>query len=419
MFSGKRALVLKMTTGIRDLQPARLEQALAARSLTKGQLASLVGVSASTVTKWCKGDQSPEAETFERIASVLNLQAEWLTRPVLKAISSPMYRKNSSALKAGLAKLDARTQWGQEVAVRLAEHVDYPDVNLPGRDFTEPEQIRKADIEAAAEECRNLWQLGFGPVQDLMLAAEGAGIIVFREETDVAVVEGLSAWSSELNGRPLVHLSADKANGFRSRFDLAHEIGHLVLHKHVGQRPEDKARYTLMERQAHQFAGALLLPAQGFANDVRVPINLDNLLILKRRWGASVGAMLMRLHFLDILSDDEKLALFKRRSARWGAKAEPGDDGWLPEKPRLLRRTVDLLVRESVLPADRVAPFLGFSTNDVIQLCGLEPTYFSAPGRVVELATLRSARVTSDLTDKNWPSVSGASVLAFQATKRR
>lgn len=408
-----------MTTGIRDLQPARLEQALAVRSLTKGQLASLVGVSASTVTKWCKGDQSPEAETFERIASVLNLQAEWLTRPVLRAITTPLYRRNSSALKAGLAKLEARTEWGQEVATRLAEHVDYPDVNLPERNFTEPEQIRKSDIEAAAEECRDLWQLGRAPVQDLMLAAEGAGIVVFREETDVAVVEGLSCWSPELDGRPLVHLSADKANGFRSRFDLAHEIGHLILHKHIEQRPEDKVRYNLLERQAHQFASALLLPAQTFANDVRIPINLDNLLILKKRWGASVGAMLMRLHVLGLLSDDEKLALFKRRSARWGAKAEPGDEGWAPEKPRLLKRTIDLLVRESVLPVDRVAPFLGFSANDVVQLCGLEPTYFSAPGRVVELATLRSTRTSSDLGDDRAPSVGASTVLAFEAGRRR
>lgn len=408
-----------MTTGIRDLQPARLEQALAARSLTKGQLASLVGVSASTVTKWCKIGQGPEAETFERIASVLNVQAEWLTRPVLRPISAPLYRKNSSALKAGLAKLGARTEWGQEVATRLAEHVDYPDLNLPERRFTEPEQILKSDIEGAAEECRELWQLGQAPIQDLMLAAESAGIIVFREETDVAVVEGLSSWSVELEGRPLVHLSADKANGFRSRFDLAHEIGHLILHKHMEQRPEDKDRYKLMERQAHQFAGALLLPAETFANDVRVPINLDNLLILKQRWGASVGAMLMRLYFLKLLSDDDRLALFKRRSARWGAKAEPGDDGWAPEKPRLLKRTVDLLVREGVLPVDRVAPFLGFSTNDVVQLCGLEPNYFSAPGRVVELATLRSARSTTELTDESGPAVRAAEVLAFEARRRR
>ena len=58
-----------MTKGIDDLQPERLEQLLSVRGLTKGQLAALVGVAASTVTKWCKGDQSPEAETFQRLAA--------------------------------------------------------------------------------------------------------------------------------------------------------------------------------------------------------------------------------------------------------------------------------------------------------------------------------------------------------------
>ncbi|WP_196043034.1 helix-turn-helix domain-containing protein, partial [Burkholderia pseudomallei] len=137
-----------MTKGINDLQPARLEQALAARSLTKGQLASLVGVAASTVTKWCKGDQAPEVDTFERLASVLNVQPDWLTRPVLPRVSSPLYRSNASALKAARAKLEARTEWTQEISVVLSEYVDFPQLNLPERSYQDPEQISDADIEA-------------------------------------------------------------------------------------------------------------------------------------------------------------------------------------------------------------------------------------------------------------------------------
>lgn len=377
-----------MTKGIIDLQPARLEQALAARGLTKGQLASLVGVAASTVTKWCKGDQAPEASTFERLASVLNVQPEWLTRAVLMPVSSPLYRSNASALKAARAKLEARTEWTQEIAFLLSDYVDFPSINLPKRDFIDPEQISKADIESAAEECRTLWQLGKGPIQNLALAAESAGVIVVREETEVSAIEGLSSWSEVLN-RPIVFLSADKANGFRSRFDLAHEIGHLILHKHI-PRADERDRYNQMEKQAHHFAGALLLPAETFAREVRVPTNLDNLLILKQRWGASVAAMMMRLHSLGLLRDDEKLALFKRRSARWGSKAEPGDDKWEPEAPRLLRRTIELLSGEGILPSDGIPRHLGFSAQDIEKLCGLRTNYFARPADVVELATLRS-----------------------------
>lgn len=386
-----------MTKGINDLQPARLEQALAARGLTKGQLASLVGVAASTVTKWCKGDQAPEANTFDRLASVLNVQAEWLARPVLAPISAPLYRSNASALKAARAKLEARTEWVQELAYLLADYVDFPSVNLPVRDFKHPEEISDADIEAAAEECRSLWQLGRGPIQNLALAAESAGIIVVREDTEISAIEGLSSWSKILN-RPIIFLSADKANGFRSRFDLAHEIGHLILHKNI-PRADERDRYNQMEKQAHRFAGALLLPAQTFANEIRIPANLDNLLILKQRWGASVAAMMMRLHALGLLNDDEKLVLFKRRSARWGSKAEPGDDKWEPELPRLLRRTVELLINEGILPVEGLSRYLGFSTGDIIKLCSLRENYFSAPAEVVELATLRATRAETQMTN--------------------
>lgn len=403
-----------MTKGINDLQPARLEQALAARGLTKGQLASLVGVAAPTVTKWCKGDQSPEAETFDRLASVLNVQPEWLTRASLPAVSAPLYRSNASALKAARAKLEARTEWAQEVAYLLEDYVDYPAVNLPIRSFQDPEQISSADIEAAAEECRALWQLGRGPIQNLALAAESAGILIVREETEISAIEGLSSWSALL-GRPIVVLSADKANAFRSRFDLAHEIGHLILHKHI-PRADERDRYNQMEKQAHQFAAALLLPAEVFATEVRLPPSLDNLLILKQRWGASVAAMMMRCHALGLLTDDEKLALFKRRSARWGSKAEPGDDKWAPEVPRLLRRTVELLVGEGIVPPEGIPRHLGLGPRDVEKLCHLRDNYFATPSEVVELATLRIAR--EDGRPMHQPNLVQASVVSLSKYRK-
>jgi hypothetical protein len=103
--------------------------------------------------------------------------------------------------------------------------------------------------------------------------------------------------------------------------------------------------------------------------------------------------MMMRLHALGLLRDEEKLALFKRRSARWGSKAEPGDDKWEPEKPRLLRRTIELLVSEGILPTEGIPRHLGFSALDVENICGLRENYFNTSTEVVELATLRSSRV--------------------------
>ncbi|WP_058879324.1 XRE family transcriptional regulator, partial [Pseudomonas aeruginosa] len=330
-----------MSRGITGFEPGRLIQALAARGLSQVALANMVGVSPATISKWKSGQQSPEAEALQSLAQVINVTPEWFTRPLPEKCSLPLFRSNASAHALARTMLEARLEWAQDIALALSEFVDFPDVNLPQRAFTDPEQITSADIEHAADECRELWGLGRRAVPDLAMAVEGAGVILVREETGVSTIEGLSAWSEAL-GRPIVLLASDKQNGFRSRFDLAHELGHLILHKGI-DRSTDPARHKLMEDQAHRFAGAFLLPAESFAMDVKSPVTLDSLLLLKQRWGVSVAAMVMRLWALDIIDDDAKGVLFKRRSARWGVKAEPGDDGRAPEQARLLKRTIELL----------------------------------------------------------------------------
>ena len=375
--------------GIQGFQQDRLSQILAVRRLTQVQLATMAGVSPATVSKWRAGTQAPEREALDRLAGVVNVTPEWFTWAPTEKISLPLFRSNASAHVAARAMLEVRLEWAQDIAVALMEFVDYPDLNLPKRSFHNPEEITSEDIEQAACECRDMWRLGRVAVQDLALAVEGAGVILVREETGIAQIEGLSAWS-EVLGRPLILLSADKDNGYRSRFDLAHELGHLVLHRFI-QRTTDRERHNLMEKQAHQFAGAFLMPAETFASDVRMPVTLDDMLLLKRRWGVSVAAITMRLYALGLLDEDGKLSLFKRRSARWGGKSEPGDGDRKPEQPRLLRRTIDLLVDENVMPLDAIPRHIGLSETDVEMLTGLPDGYFRGKSNVVQLARLRVA----------------------------
>lgn len=376
-----------MSKGINGFQPGRLVQVLAARRLSQIHLASMVGVSPPTISKWRSGQQAPEADALARLASVVNVKPEWFTRQPSQKSTAPLFRSNASALTTAREMLEARLEWAQDVAIGLNEFLDFPEVNLPVRNFDDPEAITKSDIECAANECRELWRIGRGPVPDLALAVEGAGVIIIREETGVAQIEGLSAWSHALD-RPMVYLSADKDNAFRSRFDLAHELGHLILHKHI-PRATERERHNLMEKQAHAFAGAFLLPAEIFSNEVRTPVTLDSLLLLKQRWGASVAAIIMRLEALEIITPDEKQILFKRRSARWGVKSEPGDESRVPEKPRLLKRSVDLLLSSGVMTRESIPQYLGLSELDIETLACLPEGFFQRAGDVVELAKLR------------------------------
>lgn len=398
--------------GVQGFQTGRLDQILAARRLNQTQLAAMVGVSPATVSKWRTGTQPPEREALDRLASVVNVAPEWFTRPVVSRTTMTLFRSNASAHVAARNMLSARIEWAEDIAIALSDFVDFPELNLPQRTFENPEEITDEEIERAADECRERWRLGRAYIQDLALAAEGAGIILIREETGVAQIEGLSTWSEFLN-RPMVLLSSDKDNSYRSRFDLAHEIGHLVLHRHI-KRPTEKARFDMLELQAHRFAGALLLPAETLARDVRIPPTLDDLLLLKRRCGVSVAAIIMRLSAIALLDDAGKMALFKSRSYKWGAKSEPGDDDRPPEQPRLLRRTIDLLVDEKVMPLEAIPAHFGLSETDIEMLAGLPKDYFKGKAdNLVQFARLRSA--TSSIKREE----SGSVIVPFRQPVQR
>lgn len=108
-----------------------------------------------------------------------------------------------------------------------------------------------------------------------------------------------------------------------------------------------------------------------------MPPTLDDLLILKRRWGVSAAAIIMRLKALELVDEDGALML-SSDARPGGVKAEPGDDDRRPEQPRLLRRTIDLLVEEKVMPLDAFPRHIGLAAVDVEALAGLPEGYFKA-----------------------------------------
>lgn len=372
---------------IGNFVPDRLTQALSVRGLSATELAARIGVTNTTVSRWRTGSQVPSPSMVEALASELRVAPEWLTRPVRNATSKPNFRGSIAQLKQERSLLGGRVAWLEEVSSQLEEFVDYPEVNLPSFELRRLSGITDGVIEEAADACRRLWNLGDGPVGDTLLLLENAGAVVALEETGIAKIEGLSAWSA--SGRPFVLLCADKGNAFRSRFDAAHELGHLVLHRYI-EAPGDAASHKLMEQQAHRFAGAFLLPARGFVAEVSTPVLLQALVFLKQRWGVSVAAMIMRLRALGVVSEDDYLRLIKHRSAKWGNKREPLDEERTPEQPRLLKRTMELLISEGVIRADGLADMLGISSRDVESMFGLPIGYLSGKkADIVELSIKR------------------------------
>ena len=271
-----------MRTGVSGFQPARLIQARESLGITRVALAALVGVSPATISNWEKGTQSPEEDKLRALGAAVKFPMHWFQTGAPEHGNKPyFYRSLASSTKIAREMAKVRLNWVAEMANIMGQWVNWPQVNVPCIPEKAFLKITDAEIETLATECRKTWKLGMGPISDVVLSLESAGITFARDEIGYLKMDGVSHWS-QLDNRPYVFVTADKANGIRNRFDVAHELGHLVLHRNIDEATF-KVHYKEIERQADLFAGCFLLPAESFSAEVSWP-TLETLLSLKPRW---------------------------------------------------------------------------------------------------------------------------------------
>ena len=173
---------------------------------------------------------------------------------------------------------------------------------------------------------------------------EEHGIVVIRLPLNSADVD---AFSLPFPDHPVVVLGSDKNDRARSRFDAAHELGHLVMHgDEVWGLPE-------VEKQAHTFAAAFLMPAADIKGELPDRGDWPSLFYVKERWHVSLAALLMRAKTLGVMSEGNYLTAIKAASAKGWRRVEPVPLG-TPEEPTRLRATLqgDGSARvQAVLPA--------------------------------------------------------------------
>ena len=375
-----------MARGALSFNGARLEEARLARGLTQTSLAQIVGRDSSTVSAWETGRQNPDWDAITRLSVALNVRAS-LFEQSGTACADHFFRSNASITVGLQKKSKSRLRWAELLERYLCEWVDFAEVDFPALEMGTLGQIDDKAIEEAAAVCRSHWHLGQGPISDVVAVLENAGALVIREELGGVKMDGVSAWSVDCH-RPVVLLSADKASAVRSRFDAAHELGHLVMHRGVKPADLNKAEYAEMERQAHRFASAFLLPAETFSRDVS-RLELEYFVSLKRKWKVSIAGMIMRAFSLGAFGEEYKERLFKYLSARGWRKAEPLDDELQFEIPVALAEAVRLGIESKAFTREDICNGTGLEPSDLESLAALPRGYLrqeAAP--VVRLRTV-------------------------------
>lgn len=395
-----------MRAGTPGFQSERLIEARKARGLTRVLLAEKIGRAPATVSRWESGDQSPEPEAVDLLANRLDVPRDYFLKVQQSFGNHPkFFRSMAAATLRARERIEGRMRWLQELCSDLQEWIEFPKVEIPSANVRDFRALRDEDIEIAAENCRSYWQLGAGPIPDMLLVLENAGVVVGRDWFDTNTIDGLSNWST-LDNRPYILLALDKQTAVRSRFDAAHELGHLVLHRSVEAKTlQSSADFKELERQAHRFASAFLLPAQSFSTELSVP-TLDAFLGLKLRWGVSVAAMIHRCRNLNIISEIHAGRLWRSKSARKWTSQEPYDDKIEPEKTRILERSIRLLLSEGGFSLHTLLSKIRLNASDIESLAGLPEGFLRGDyGHIYPMPTpkLRKKEFFQDVTGQVFP----------------
>lgn len=306
-------------------QPGRVRLARELRGWTQGHLAGKAGLSAAAISQFEAGS-TPTDANLERLGQVLDLPVGFFFVPVTDTHEG-FFRSLRRTSVADRRRARAHAHLAHDLAEAAAG--EFPSVDIP--DLPAPDLDPKSDWPThAARTVRRRWRIGPGPIPDVIASLEGHGILVLRLVLDSIDVD---AFSLPFDDRPVVVLSSDKNDRARSRFDAAHELGHLVMH---GSRVWGVKE---VEQQAHAFAAEFLMPASEIRSELPQKVDWSAFFALKMRWQVSLAALLMRAKTLEVISPNEYLSAVKYSSARGWRRLEPVQLGD-PEEPRRTQRLV-------------------------------------------------------------------------------
>ena len=365
------------TAPVRRLVPSRLRDARLARCLNQSELAAIVDVSWQAISAFEQGEKSPEPATMARIATALDQPLAYFATDDLPAFgdfSTRFLRAFGPDTKRRNLMCEVLGKWFVQTARYFDQFVNLPRVDLPSvAPISNSGRYTAEEIEAAAEECRRSWGLGLGPISNVVALLENKGIMICRYEVEQEEIEAFSFWSGP---RPFIFLSSHKDSAVRARFDAAHELAHLILHRWVGpEELEEPKTLKIIEAEANRFAGAFLLPRKSFPNEVYTS-RLDAFLPLKQRWKVAIQAMIYRCKDLFIFDEAQITNLYKQISYRKWRTNEPLDNEIPFERPRLFKQALELLIRAGKKIASEVADEIRISARLIAAFCGVPCDFF-------------------------------------------
>ncbi len=322
---------------------------------TQKDAASRLGIVQPVLSRFENGLSEPDADFLGAASRVYDVPRAFFD------LREPVYGPPVSVHPMPRAKSDVTQRDMEMVTAELNIRVMQMRRFLENVDFVAKSQLPQMDVEQygspekIAQVVRNHWGMTSGPVANLTALVEKAGVVVGFSDFGDASVSGMTF---RVPGQPPLILVNEHHPSDRMRFTLAHELGHLIMHRFPTPS---------MEEEANLFASAFLMPQ----DDMRAAfegrrITLELLAALKPEWRVAMQALLMRAKALGLIDYNQSRYLWQQISARGWKLAEPAELNFSREEPTVLKS----IIRSHI-------DHLGYTLDDLCNLVPVHKHYFT------------------------------------------
>ncbi|UYO93932.1 helix-turn-helix domain-containing protein [Pollutimonas sp. M17] len=342
---------------------ASLRLARVFSGLALDEVASRVGKTRQYLHKLETGQGTPTAQLAQDLADALQVEVGFFAPKARHLHEEQFHFRKLLTTKATIRQVAiARGEMVDILIKYLDQELHLPEINIPNI----PQPRTYEDLERTAEYCRKEWELGLGPIDNMTRLAENLGTVV---TTFNGISKEIDALSVSVE-RPFIVRNIAKESACRHRFDIAHELGHLVMHE--GLVTGDR----VTESQANRFASALLMPrsmmAKLFPRPNGTRLDWKGMKEFKLTWKVSKAAILFRARQLELITEGQyKTGVITLR--KYGESNGEKDDYLIPhEPPETMAKALLVLATKKGIHSDDIAKALHIKPALLYELTGVD-----------------------------------------------
>ena len=335
------------------IYPSSIKIARESRGLSQSDLSKLIGVTQATLSRFEKGVLDVTPDAVKKIGEALSYPESFFERDIrCVGESSLFYRKRASMTVKNLSVLESKISILSKSIDELMESIDIPELRIPA---VEPSaENRPKEI---AYKIRTYLGVPAGPIDNIVSLLEKNGVIVmYLDLDDMDKFDGLTMFTA--NQAPVIWINRNSPND-RKRFNLAHELGHLVMHLRSEDldKPEDQK-----EREANEFAGEFLMPESQCREDL-FNLKYKELGVKKLYWKVSKAAIIYRAKELKCISEETARYLYVTLG-RFGERKKETVMVSIDE-PQIVKKMYNLHLSELDYTPEEMTTITGLMPNDI------------------------------------------------------